>query len=83
MPASPSALPRSLPAWSWSLIPAVLACLAAPAFFVLRVPWVGWVLLTADPQHPALADADEVVTAPRPPGAPRRSAASRSSAPAR
>jgi XTP/dITP diphosphohydrolase len=28
-----------------------------------------WVLLTADPQHPALAHADEVVTTPPPPGA--------------
>lgn len=35
------------PTWSWGLIPALLACLAAPAFFVLRVPWVGWVLLAA------------------------------------
>jgi XTP/dITP diphosphohydrolase len=29
----------------------------------------GWVLLTADPHHPALASADDVVAAPRPPGA--------------
>jgi XTP/dITP diphosphohydrolase len=28
-----------------------------------------WVLLTADPHHPAAADADAVVSAPRPPGA--------------
>jgi XTP/dITP diphosphohydrolase len=28
-----------------------------------------WVLLTTDPQHPAAASADHVVTAPRPPGA--------------
>ena len=28
-----------------------------------------WVLLTADPQHPAVALAEHVVTAPRPPGA--------------
>lgn len=31
----------------WGLLPALLACLAAPAFFVVRVPWVGWVLLAA------------------------------------
>jgi hypothetical protein len=35
------------PAWSWGLVPALLACLAAPAFFVVRVPWIGWVLLAA------------------------------------
>jgi XTP/dITP diphosphohydrolase len=28
-----------------------------------------WVLLTADPRHPAAASADTVITAPRPPGA--------------
>src|SRR3546814_14056094 len=35
------------PALSWALIPALLACLAAPAFFVLQVAWVGWILLAA------------------------------------
>ncbi|MGN8552465.1 UNVERIFIED_CONTAM: CPBP family intramembrane metalloprotease [Microbacterium sp. SLM126] len=48
MPAHPAAAPvAALPAWSWRLAPAFLVCLAAPAFFVLRVPWVGWVLLAA------------------------------------
>ena len=48
MPAHPAAAPvATLPAWSWRLVPALLVCLAAPAFFVLRVPWVGWVLLAA------------------------------------
>ncbi|WP_461474131.1 CPBP family intramembrane glutamic endopeptidase [Microbacterium sp. HJ5] len=48
MPASPSAAPvATLPAWSWRLVPALLVCLAAPAFFVLRIPWVGWALLAA------------------------------------
>ncbi len=28
-------------------IPALLVCLAAPAFFVLEQPWLGWVLLAA------------------------------------
>ena len=28
-----------------------------------------WVLLTTDPQHPTVTTADEVITAPRPPGA--------------
>ena len=27
------------------VLPALAVCAAAPAFFVLRVPWVGWVLL--------------------------------------
>ena len=47
MPAHPAAAALARPAWSWGLAPALLACLAAPAFFVLRVPWVGWVLLAA------------------------------------
>lgn len=34
------------PAWSWRLLPALLACLAAPAFFVLQITWLGWALLT-------------------------------------
>ncbi|WP_051008131.1 CPBP family intramembrane glutamic endopeptidase [Microbacterium yannicii] len=34
-------------AWSWGLVPALLVCLAAPAFFVVRVPWIGWALLAA------------------------------------
>lgn len=30
----------------WSgIAPAVLVCLAAPAFFVLETPWLGWILL--------------------------------------
>jgi hypothetical protein len=28
-----------------ALLPAVLVCAAAPAFFVIQVPWLGWVLL--------------------------------------
>ena len=48
MPAHPDAAPAPVvPAWSWHLVPALLVCLAAPAFFVLRVAWVGWVLLAA------------------------------------
>ncbi|MEV8266605.1 CPBP family intramembrane glutamic endopeptidase [Microbacterium sp. NPDC076911] len=46
MPAADLILPvRS--ARSWGLLPALLVCLAAPAFFVVRVPWVGWLLLAA------------------------------------
>lgn len=47
MPAHPSAPSFERPSWSWGLAPALLACLAAPAFFVLRIPWLGWVLLGA------------------------------------
>ncbi len=35
------------PAWSWGLAPALLVCLSAPAFFVLRIAWLGWALLAA------------------------------------
>ncbi|MDZ8201666.1 CPBP family intramembrane glutamic endopeptidase [Microbacterium sp. SSW1-59] len=35
------------PAWTWRLVPALLTCLAAPAFFVLMVPWLGWAFLAA------------------------------------
>jgi membrane protease YdiL (CAAX protease family) len=42
-----TASPVAVPPWSWALGPALLACLAAPAFFVVRVPWIGWMLLAA------------------------------------
>ena len=35
------------PTVSVGLIPALLVCLAAPAFFVVRIPWLGWALLAA------------------------------------
>jgi hypothetical protein len=35
------------PVLSVRILPAVLVCLAAPAFFVLLVPWLGWTLLAA------------------------------------
>jgi len=48
MPAHPALAPLAArPAWSWGLLPALLVCLAAPAFFVVRVPWIGWALLAA------------------------------------
>lgn len=34
-------------AWAPGVLPAVLVCLAAPAFFVAEIAWVGWVLLAA------------------------------------
>ena len=45
MPAHPAAALGIRPRVSVGLIPAFLVCLAAPAFFVLRIPWLGWVLL--------------------------------------
>ncbi|WP_282846558.1 CPBP family intramembrane glutamic endopeptidase [Microbacterium oxydans] len=30
-----------------ALLPALLVCAAAPAFFVLEIPWLGWTLLAA------------------------------------
>ena len=47
MPAHPAVELGVRPAWSWGLVPSLLACLAAPAFFVARIPWLGWVLLAA------------------------------------
>ncbi|MEZ3159932.1 CPBP family intramembrane glutamic endopeptidase [Microbacterium sp. BWT-B31] len=47
MPAQLSAVLGPRPAWSWGLAPALLVCLAAPAFFVARIPWLGWALLAA------------------------------------
>lgn len=48
MPAHSSTVPLTdRPAWSWGLVPALLVCLAAPAFFVLLMPWLGWTLLVA------------------------------------
>jgi membrane protease YdiL (CAAX protease family) len=48
MPAHPALAPLAArPAWSWGLLPALLVCLAAPAFFVIQIPWIGWALLAA------------------------------------
>jgi len=35
------------PVFGVELIPAVLVCLAAPALYVLLIPWLGWLLLAA------------------------------------
>ncbi|WP_454112254.1 CPBP family intramembrane glutamic endopeptidase [Microbacterium aurum] len=37
----------SRPSLSAGTAPALLVCLAAPAFFVLLLPWLGWLLLAA------------------------------------
>lgn len=39
-------LPRAATA-RVGVIPALLVCAAAPAFFVLEIPWLGWLLLAA------------------------------------
>jgi len=68
VPAHPAVELGVRPAWSWALAPSLLACLAAPAFFVARIPWLGWVLLAV---ALALAAAVERTTdaAPVAPGA--------------
>jgi membrane protease YdiL (CAAX protease family) len=47
VPAHPAAVLGIRPKVSVGLVPALLICLAAPAFFVARIPWLGWVLLAA------------------------------------
>jgi len=47
VPAHPAAVLGTRPRVSVGLVPALLVCLAAPAFFVVRIPWLGWVLLAA------------------------------------
>lgn len=47
MPAHPSVALAARPVLTWRLVPALLVCLAAPAFFVVRIPWIGWMLLAA------------------------------------
>ncbi len=42
------------------LIPAVLVCLAAPALFVLEIPWLGWLLLAAGVGGALLWERDRV-----------------------
>lgn len=43
------------------LAPAVLVCAAAPAFFVLEVPWLGWLLLAAGIALAALLERGRVM----------------------
>ncbi|MDP3953179.1 type II CAAX prenyl endopeptidase Rce1 family protein [Microbacterium sp.] len=38
---------RTAVAWAPSVVPALLVCLAAPAFFVAEWTWLGWTLLAA------------------------------------
>lgn len=47
MPAHPATVLGVRPTVSVGLIPALFVCLAAPAFFVVRIPWLGWALLAA------------------------------------
>ena len=47
MSAHPAVVLGTRPLVSVGLIPAFLVCLAAPAFFVVRIPWIGWTLLAA------------------------------------
>jgi membrane protease YdiL (CAAX protease family) len=72
VPAHPAATPAVVrPTVSWALVPALLVCLAAPAFFVLLLPWLGWTLLAAGLVSAWLierAKAPLVVASGRPPG---------------
>jgi hypothetical protein len=40
-------MPVTRPAVSIEIVPALLVCAAAPAFFVALLPWLGWLLLAA------------------------------------
>lgn len=44
---TPAAVAPTTATWTWSLAPALLVCLAAPAFFVVQIAWLGWMLLAA------------------------------------
>lgn len=47
MPAHSALALGTRPTVSIGLVPAALICLAAPAFFVVRMAWLGWALLAA------------------------------------
>jgi len=47
VPTHPAAVLGVRPTVSVGLVPALLVCLAAPALFVLQIPWLGWLLLAA------------------------------------
>lgn len=69
MPAHPDAPPApAVRTWSWGLAPALLVCLAAPAFFVVRVPWLGWVLLAAGLAVALLTERRDAAARPPAPG---------------
>ncbi|WP_342000740.1 CPBP family intramembrane metalloprotease [Microbacterium sp. LWH7-1.2] len=69
MPAHPDAPPApAVRTWSWGLAPALLVCLAAPAFFVVRVPWLGWVLLAAGLAVALLTERTDAAARPSAPG---------------
>ena len=69
MPAHPDAPPApAVRTWSWGLAPALLVCLAAPAFFIVRVPWLGWVLLATGLAVALLTERTDAATRPPAPG---------------
>ncbi len=81
MPADVTVAARIRPVISIRLVPAALVCAAAPAFFVVRVAWIGWVLLAAGMlmaaaldrvwARPRAAAAADVADHPRPPSLTR------------
>src|SRR5690242_312164 len=76
MPAHPDAPPVDVPtAWSWRLAPALVVCLAAPAFFVVRLPWLGWSLLAVGLALAWLLERRDAAPRPDPAATPGRSGA--------
>ncbi len=61
MPAAAIAALGVRPVVSAGSVPAALVCLAAPAFFVLMVPWLGWTLLAAGLAIAALIERRRIV----------------------
>jgi membrane protease YdiL (CAAX protease family) len=57
---------------SWRLAPALVVCLAAPAFFVVRLPWLGWSLLAVGLVLAWLLERRDAATRPLPSAAPAR-----------
>lgn len=53
------------PALSWRVLPALAVCLAAPAFFVLLQPWLGWLLLAVGVGAAMMGERRAVLTAER------------------
>lgn len=53
------------PALSWHVLPALAVCLAAPAFFVLLQPWLGWLLLAVGVGAAVVGERRAVLTAER------------------
>lgn len=58
-----SAVEPRRPLLSWRVLPALAVCLAAPAFFVLLQPWLGWLLLAVGVGAAAAVERREALAA--------------------